>query len=1049
MKKSIRAQIICSFVGNKKGEIMGEQTELPGISRLEEEQKFEDIIKIATRNLREAEKTVAFLGNDLHDMLVNFDSQKDKETMVFWNNTQVSYNEAREELLRCQRARRKPYFGRIDFIDTKSNTEEVFYIGRVGIKDTLTKRAVIDWRAPVATVYYENALGPCSYTVMNIGTYDIELTRKRTYEIKEDKLIDFFDSEVVSNDDLLTKYLAKNKKAVLGDIIATIQKEQNLIIRKSPRNNILVQGVAGSGKTTVAMHRISYILYNYEGEFRPKDFYIIGSNQILLNYITSVLPDLDVYGVSQMTMEQLFIRLLYEDWNDKEYSIQNLKKGDEIGSIKGSYQWFHDLEEFCSKYEWLQIPHEEVITYNTKRLLIKKDEIETYIRENVRVSMQNKILSLNERVMARLENEIRGKDISYLPEDKKDMRRFYQFYFGKKLWKGSIFELYDDFLKGQIAKGLDVGLPGTEFDVYDLAALAYLYKRIKETDTIREASHVVIDEAQDFGMMAYASLEYCLRRCTYTIMGDVSQNIHFGYGLNDWEELKKLILKDKFDTFAILKKSYRNTIEISNFATDILRHGTFAVYPVEPILRHGDVVRITKCEDEKEMFSKTVEIVENWKLKDYETMAVVCRDETEARYVSDALKGKLQFNDSCLETTEFRNGVMVLPVVYTKGLEFDAVLLFNPTNETYPADDGHTKLLYVAATRALHELAVVHDGDLTDLIGKEVPIDKKMKSFNLKQEDLQAEVDLERRKQLIKEAKSHPKMLRRGTTEQDALLGVSRRTGPKRVVVPGQPKSGLYQLPVPKGAKKQGMLGTSKYQFGDVPDTDRLRIAGHGRIDTAVRFLKRNKDYVEITSNYGILRLEPITERIIRISFRKGQIGEFALSDEYLNQQTKPKWACKETKHAIGIATEQLLIQIEKRTGTLKFFTRGKKLLLSEREKDSRQVDEEQNIVWNFFQWEKNETIWARGLSMEELLPMHMKARYISYGKKKMRMPLLVSDKGYGIGIASKGPVMCCNIPMHGTYMAVEDTKQIDYYFMYGGSAAASLELHKIVCKQL
>ena len=160
----------------------------------------------------------------------------------------------------------------------------------------------------------------------------MDLKRKRTYEIENDQLKDFFDSDVVANDELLTKYLAKSKKAVLGEIIATIQQEQNAIIRTSPKTNIIVQGVAGSGKTTVAMHRISYILYNYEDRFRPEDFYIIGSNRILLNYITSVLPDLDVYGVSQMTMEQLFVRFLYEDWDPRFHRIKALDAKD-TGSL--------------------------------------------------------------------------------------------------------------------------------------------------------------------------------------------------------------------------------------------------------------------------------------------------------------------------------------------------------------------------------------------------------------------------------------------------------------------------------------------------------------------------------------------------------------------------------------------------------------------------------------------------------------------------------------------------------------------------------------------
>lgn len=127
---------------------------------------------------------------------------------------------------------------------------------------------------------------------------------------------------------------------MLGEIIATIQQEQNLIIRRSPKTNLIVQGVAGSGKTTVAMHRISYILYNYEEDFRPEDFYIIGSNRILLNYITSVLPELDVYGIRQMTMEQLFIRLLYEDWDEEKYMVHTIDRADEKNSIKGGSGWF-------------------------------------------------------------------------------------------------------------------------------------------------------------------------------------------------------------------------------------------------------------------------------------------------------------------------------------------------------------------------------------------------------------------------------------------------------------------------------------------------------------------------------------------------------------------------------------------------------------------------------------------------------------------------------------------------------------------------------------
>lgn len=291
----------------------------------------------------------------------------------------------------------------------------------------------------------------------------------------------------------------------------------------------------------------------------------------------------------------------------------------------------------------------------------------------------------------------------------------YRWHFGKDVWKGSIFEVYQEFLAVQSQKGKQVSCPENIFDVYDLAALAYLYKRIKETDGIREASHVIIDEAQDFGMMVYGALEYCLRGCTYTIMGDVSQNIHFGHGLNDWEDLKKLLLNGEDDRFGLLKKSYRNTVEISDFATEILRHGNFSIYPVEPISRHGKEVHVTECRDEEGMLQESAKIIRKWQQDGHETIAVICRDESETAVVSGCLSNEIPLVGSNPENMEFGNGVMVLPVEYTKGLEFDAVLIYHPSADSYPATDQYVKLLYVAATRALHELAVVHQRpDRTD-----------------------------------------------------------------------------------------------------------------------------------------------------------------------------------------------------------------------------------------------------------------------------------------------------------------------------------------------
>ena len=222
-------------------------------------------------------------------------------------------------------------------------------------------------------------------------------------------------------------------------------------------------------------------------------------------------------------------------------------------------------------------------------------------------------------------------------------------------------------------------------------------------------------------MMAYSVLDFCIRDCTYTIMGDVSQNIHFGYGLNDWEELKELILTDEMAHFGVLKKSYRNTVEISEFATDILHHGQFSSYPVEPIIRHGEPVQLTETGAGKEMYQKAAHILKSWQQKGLDTIAVVCRSRESADLAAKELGKYLPVLENDLEKAVFGSGIMVLPVEYTKGLEFDAVLILNPTRTEYPVDDGHAKLLYVAATRALHELCVLHAGNLTGLIADPLP----------------------------------------------------------------------------------------------------------------------------------------------------------------------------------------------------------------------------------------------------------------------------------------------------------------------------------------
>lgn len=1014
------------------------KSEIPGLTREEEEAQLAKVIGIAEQNLEQAKADIRLANEDLADLMETYDA-KEAEGLALWNNATAKLNAYQHGMARLEKARKKPYFGRIDFQDPRLSFLESYYIGRVGISDEKAEPVVLDWRAPISSVYYENSTGPCSYTVSSEGTFSIDLKRKRTYEIENDHLKDFFDSDVVANDELLTKYLAKNKKAVLGEIIATIQQEQNLIIRRSPKTNLIVQGVAGSGKTTVAMHRISYILYNYEEDFRPEDFYIIGSNRILLNYITSVLPELDVYGIRQMTMEQLFIRLLYEDWDEEKYMVHTIDRADEKNSIKGGSGWFFDLENFCRTYEAEQIPREPLRLEKTGTLLLNAEYIDNYCREQSTLSMEGKMCMLNEILLAKFENEVSGKEVMFPAREKKALKRKYEKYFGDGKWRGSIFDLYLQFLEQQAEKGKAVEVPENSFDVYDLAALAYLYKRIKENDPVREASHVVIDEAQDFGMMAYQVLHYCLRDCTYTIMGDTSQNIHFSYGLNDWEELKKLILTGTYDAFGVLRKSYRNTVEISDFANEILRHGDFAIYPVEPVLRHGTAVRKEAFDDEAALLAAGVQTIKTWQAQGYETIAVVCRDEAEAADTARKLKQYVPVVEEDLETAEFGEGVMVLPVAYTKGLEFDAVLLLDPTEEKYPENDGQVKLLYVAATRALHELAVLYTGELTGILAKEAPKGRHNQEFAM---------------ETLTKAKEYEKvsLTQKEAREENRAIGIQEMNernshGPKRIVIKPEQRPGMAlgntstagvqsaKRPggagmVPGEAEKTERLNTSPYAFGAIPENELLRIKGHSKIKCAVKWAKKGKSAVEIASMYGILRITPITPEVIRISFVKGVTAK--VQDTYWKPKadTAFPWSAKESKTAVLVETEKLRVMVEKKDGAVQFLTPDNKPILSEKRDEPRMIDG--GMTWTFFDWSGSEKLKAKGILSTEWLDLTAKARYVSFGGKQARMPLLVSNRGYGIAAAASRTALLCNVRTFGTYLHTAGDGQIDYYFILG-----------------
>ncbi|MDF2485527.1 MAG: ATP-dependent helicase rep [Herbinix sp.] len=714
-----------------------------GLERRLEEQHLEKCIQEILQNIdkyMQEYKDISAETKELYDNYRSANPELHNDLVIgLGMKTQIERN-LNKNLL----ALKKPYFGRIDYKEVGDRSSYSLYLGKNGVRRNITENMIIDWRAPISGVYYESDIGRSSYPTPMGDRIEIDLFLKRTYEIENSKLIDYYDSDVVANDEFLTKYLSKNKEVVLGEIIATIQKEQNEIIRDVPWHNVIVQGVAGSGKTTVAMHRISYILYNYKEKFRPDEFYIIGSNKMLLNYITGVLPNLDVYNVNQITMEEFLISLLDKDFDYKKgkYTLTNsfLKLKRQVSTqdastlkrFKGSNHFIKALIVYMKQYEIEAITTDSVRF--DRKVVYSKDEILYFLDFFEELPLQEKIDLLNKRLTYKVKSL--GEDAELRKEKLRSEVNRYKNYFGNKGKKYNLMEIYISFLEDlqlrrseyleqgiKVAEGEVIELLLTELkckhlDIYDLGMLNYIKRRIKMTKDYEYVGHIVIDEAQDFGVMLFQIFKQLFKNCTYTIMGDVSQNIYYDTGMNDWEVLKQEVFHPEKDRFYVLAKSYRNTVEISDYASKVLSKCSFKTYDIEPIIRHGKEVGLIKAEGESGLVAKTVELIKSIRDNGYDTIAIICRTVEETLKVKKLLSPyvPIEHLEDDIEEMTFSSGNMVLPIHMTKGLEFDSVIIWNPEEESYHTTDEDAKLLYVAITRALHELHIVYQDNLSGLL---------------------------------------------------------------------------------------------------------------------------------------------------------------------------------------------------------------------------------------------------------------------------------------------------------------------------------------------
>lgn len=653
--------------------------------------------------------------------------------------------------------RQKPYFARIHF-QKENDPAEKLYIGKTSLFDRETQEPIIvDWRSPVANVYYDGRLGDLTYEV-NGEEYNGHLFSKRQYKIEKGHLLEVRDIDLTTNDELLQDALAGKADVRLTEIVSTIQAEQNEVIRAHLKQPILVQGAAGSGKTTIALHRISYFLYTMGEHFRAQDLMILAPNKLFIDYIADVLPELGVGQISQTTYAEYVqnathIKLKLQDSNKQLEDLVLQDAKDEttlwVTKIKGTLEYrdimaryvskmenemAHQFEDvFIEKYRILRASHLRRLfleDYNYLPLEKRLAKIRSVLQNHVRQKRKQLLYTLKKRyddvldkALFGIHDAVKRKKVvtkwiderdERLPAIEKETKTIVSRYM-KRFEKVKIKPLYREFLTNRaLQEELAPEWSNEEHNRFeeahkketwaleDLAALFYLQAKIKGIKDEWKIKVVFIDEVQDYSLFQLAALKEGLETDMFTMVGDLAQGIHSYRSLTDWTPVRELFPRASYKT---LQKSYRTTIEIMAVANHILEKMDENLPLVEPVVRHGE--EPTFHEMKKFEASKIVEIYNQIRSKGHRSIALICKTTDDAKKATKLLQKTVIKVQTLSETSEIdQDSLLIVPSHLAKGLEFDAVMI---TAVEHPFQDTpiDRKLLYVALTRAMHELHLI------------------------------------------------------------------------------------------------------------------------------------------------------------------------------------------------------------------------------------------------------------------------------------------------------------------------------------------------------
>ncbi|MEG2291528.1 MAG: RNA polymerase recycling motor HelD [Clostridium sp.] len=738
------------------------------INELEEKKRNEDNIGDKLKNLTKESKGAY---------------SEEKET------TEKIYSVLRKEIENYEEALSSPYFGRVDFREYRGQDESI-YIGKQGVSSTVDgEEVIVDWRAPVSDLYYSGTGGYAYYKAPS-GVIEGNLSLKRKFLFKDDDIDEVFDegiNEIIINqeegtdlvDEFLKINLEESRGKKLKEVVATIQKEQNDIIRWPKNLPIIVQGSAGSGKTTIALHRLAYLLYRYSDTIQGKDILVLAPNKLFLDYISEILPNLGVDEVTQTTFQELVVKRLKLKGKIKtkdEKIKEIIETKDEItkklitnsSKIKGTLIFKTFIDRYIALLESnsLDIKDIEIRGYTLftrkeiMRLYLKdlktypinkrKDEIKRYLNLKIKEKIASLLvhidrkwdISINEVKNDLEDGEERRKRLREVYGERDEIKEYIRLNGKKKMteyfknWRSitsndiylnlfkddEIFEIatankIPDKLADFMKKEVIENSENGMIDEDDLGILLYINLLLEGVEEKEKFKHIVVDEVQDYNPLQIYLINNLAKANSLTLVGDLAQGIYHYKGIKTWEDITEGVFGGKA-TYIQLTQSYRSTVEVIDFANGALEAQNLGLKAAKPVLRHGEVPKVINCADKKESILTMNSIITEIKSKDKSSIAIITKSLEEGRDLEKLMKKSGEHKVALIKGTEKTSPgeIMIIPSYLTKGLEFDGTIIYNPSKDNYGENIMDQRLLYVALTRALHYEYIIAIDEITNMI---------------------------------------------------------------------------------------------------------------------------------------------------------------------------------------------------------------------------------------------------------------------------------------------------------------------------------------------